>query len=152
MQCDYSDQLADYIKQNMSYTNRSVIQRLSGKSKYVIVNGNESIAFNHIYNHNEFGNTVATDFEIFCDIEPYLKMPKFSQYMGFIVGSLMLGIASDKGGRKIIILACIWTAGIMSIFQIFGHDFISFVFFQFFLGLFIGVSWHNNVFLNQLLD
>lgn len=52
----------------------------------------------------------------------------------------MLGIASDKGGRKIIILACIWTAGIMSVFEIVGNDYVSYVFFQFFLGLFVGVS------------
>lgn len=50
----------------------------------------------------------------------------------------MLGIASDMGGRKMIILACIWTAGIMSLFQLVGTDYVSFVFFQFFLGLFVG--------------
>jgi MFS family permease len=56
------------------------------------------------------------------------------------LGSFIVGFASDRGGRKMIILACIWTTGVMSLFQLVGHDFISYVFFQFFIGLFIGVS------------
>jgi MFS family permease len=50
----------------------------------------------------------------------------------------VLGFGSDRGGRKIIILACIWTTGIMSIFQMVGTDYMSFIFFQFFVGLFLG--------------
>ena len=135
--CDFSKYLA-----NVNYTNRSIIQRLSGKSKYNVLNDTAAEPFNfNNYTNQEFGVSVATEFEILCDIEPFLKVSKLSHYLGFIIGSVMLGIASDKGGRKIIILACIWTAGIMSVFQLVGHDYVSFVFFQFFLGLFIGVSY-----------
>ena len=143
MRCDYSDFLEQY-----NYTNRSIIQRLSGKSAYVVQNEfkNDTLPFSFQYTTEDYGYTVSTQFGIMCDIEAFLKLSKFSQYFGFIVGSIMLGIASDKGGRKIIILACIWTAGIMSIFQIVGNDYVSYVFFQFFLGLFIGVS--NLIFYN----
>lgn len=135
VRCDYSDFLEQY-----NYTNRSIIQRLSGKSAYVVQNEfkNDTLPFSFQYTTEDYGYTVSTQFGIMCDIEAFLKLSKFSQYFGFIVGSIMLGIASDKGGRKIIILACIWTAGIMSIFQIVGNDYVSYVFFQFFLGLFIG--------------
>lgn len=133
VECNYTRLL-----ENSTYTNRSIIQRLSGKSKYMIQNGNETIPFSFKYDTTGYGESVATQFEIFCDLESYLKASKFSHYFGIIIGSLMLGIASDKGGRKMIILACIWTSGIISLFQLVGHDYVSFVFFQFFLGVFIG--------------
>ncbi len=137
VECNYDSYLKD-----LNYTNSTIIQRLSGKSKYIIENEfhNGTIPFEFSYNHDDFGETVATRFGVLCDIEPFLRLPKVLHYMGFILGSITLGIASDKGGRKMIILACIWTSGIMSVFQLVGHDFISFAFFQFFLGLFIGVS------------
>ena len=53
-------------------------------------------------------------FNLFCDLTQVLKMPRFANFFGFVIGALLLGFASDKGGRKIIILACIWTAGVMS--------------------------------------
>lgn len=136
VECNYSSYL-----ETVNYTNRTIIQRLSGRSKYIITNefNNDTIPFSYVHS-NEYGNSVATEFQLLCDIEPYLKTAKFSQYLGMISGGIMLGIASDKGGRKIIILACMWTAGIMSLFQLVGHDYVSFVFFQFFLGLFVGVS------------
>lgn len=138
VQCNYTNML-----ETVNYQNRSIIQRLSGKSKYIIMNRTNNsnmtvVPFKFDYNVTEFGPSVATEFNILCDIEPYLKVSKFSHYFGFFIGSLMLGIASDMGGRKMIILACIWTAGIMSVFQLVGHDYVSFVFFQFFLGIFIG--------------
>ena len=84
------------------------------------------------------GKTVAMEFGILCDLERYIKMPRYIFVIGYVIGALLLGFASDRGGRKIIILACIWTTGIMSLFQLVGTDFISFTFFQFFIGLFIG--------------
>jgi hypothetical protein len=117
---------------NLILTNRSVIQRLS-------LDKNESILSTFNYS-KEFGKTVITEFEIFCDLEAYKKAPRISHYLGFLIGSLILGFASDRGGRKMILLACIWTTGTMSLFQLVGHDFISYVFFEFFIGLFIGVS------------
>lgn len=88
----------------------------------------------------DLGHTVITEFEIFCDLEPLAKAPRFSHYIGFFLGSFILGFASDRGGRKMIILACMWTTGVMSLFQLVGHDYISYIFFQFFIGLFIGVK------------
>ncbi len=134
VECNYTSFLS-----KINYSNRSIIQRLSGKSRYIILDNDQDTTAPFNFNYStEFGKSVATDFEILCDIEPYLKVAKFAHYFGLIIGSVMLGIASDKGGRKIIILACIWTSGIMSVFQLVGHDYVSYVFFQFFLGLFIG--------------
>lgn len=113
---------------------------MSGRNRYTIhdvtINDSE-IRFNYTHS-KEFGRTIVTDFNLFCDLEAASRAPRFVHFFGFVLGCLLLGFASDKGGRKIIILACIWTSGIMSIFQLVGNDFISFVFFQFFLGLFIG--------------
>lgn len=135
--CDLTEQLKQF-----DYKNRTIIQRVSGKSKYYYDLDNEtSKDIRFPYDTSEYGETVATQFEILCDMQPYLKFTKFAHYLGFFIGSLLLGIASDKGGRKSIILACIWSAGIMSTFQLVDHDYVSFVFFQFFLGLFIGVSF-----------
>lgn len=134
IKCNYTDYL-----ETVNYTNRTTIQRLSGRSKYIIQSQeNNTVEFKFDYNISEYGKSVATDFDILCDIVSYIKASKFSHYIGFIIGSIMLGIASDKGGRKSIILACIWTSGIMSLFQMVGHDYVSFVFFQFFLGIFVG--------------
>lgn len=137
VQCDYSKNLT-----NKLYTNHSIIQRLSGKSMHSIYrnNSNETDPIKYIYS-NEYGNTIPVYFGIICDLKSYIKAPRYSHYLGYIIGCLVLGFASDRGGRKMIILACIWTTGIMCLFQLVGHDFISYVFFQFFIGLFIGVCF-----------
>lgn len=140
IECNYSELLNNT---NFNVVEHSIIQRLSGKDKYVITDlrhNNSPVPF--IYNYSkEYGQTIITDFKLFCDFKDVFRVPRFVHYFGFILGCLLLGFASDKGGRKIIILACIWTCGVMSVFQLIGQDFISFVFFQFFLGLFIGVSF-----------
>jgi hypothetical protein len=138
VQCNHTELLN---KNNTLYniSENSLIQRLSGKNKYEIIENLNSTTIPFAYNYStEFGQTVITEFNLFCDLQSVLKMPRFANFFGFIIGCLMLGLASDKGGRKIIILACIWTSGVISIFQLVGNDFISFVFFQFFIGLFIG--------------
>jgi hypothetical protein len=127
----------------------STIQRLSGKGKYTYIRTtnttntsiSEEVQIKYKFPEpSEYGETVATEFGILCDLKNYKKMPRFSYFFGYVIGALVLGFGSDRGGRKMIILSSIWTTGIMSIFQIVGNDFISFVFFQFFIGLFIGVS------------
>ena len=134
MQCNYSTELSE-----VNYTESTLIQRLTGKKKYYI-QPNDNTTVPLIFNFSsEIGRTIATDFEILCDILNFLKLPRYSNLLGYLLGCILLGFASDKGGRKMIILACMWTTGVMSVFQIVGHDFISFVFFQFFIGLFIGV-------------
>jgi hypothetical protein len=80
-------------------------------------------------------------YKLFCDMAEYIKLPYYAHLIGFIIGAVLLGILADKGGRKIIILGCIWVTGIMSVFQVVGNDFISFVFFQLFLAIFAGVSF-----------
>lgn len=127
--CNYSK------TENSTYQNHSVIQRLAGKGKYLIDNGSIEFKLNYSV---EYGETVATEYDILCDLQNFTRVPRFSHYLGFIMGSSLLGFTSDRGGRKMIILACIWSTGIMSIFQLVGHDFISYVFFEFFIGLFIG--------------
>jgi hypothetical protein len=129
VQCDYSEMLSE-----SNYSNSTLIQQLSGKPKYII----ENSTFKYNYS-NEYGQTVLTEFNILCELSSFKKLPRYSNFLGYVVGALLLGFGSDRGGRKIIILACIWTTGIMSVFQLVGHDFISFIFFQFFIGLFIGV-------------
>jgi hypothetical protein len=124
---------------NLYEKNQSVIQKLSGRDKQVELSNGSRAFLNYEYS-KEFGQTVITEYSVFCDLAPFTKAPRFSHVFGFFLGSLILGFASDRGGRKIIILACIWTTGVMSLFQLVGEEFISYTFFQFFIGLFIGVS------------
>ena len=158
--CNISDETYNRGVNLSIIGNRTIIQRISGKSHYyeniTYVEWNKKTKQNETKfrtkdipgpcDVKEYGETVATQFEILCDdISSYIKVTMFSHYFGFFLGSLLLGFASDKGGRKSIILACIWSAGIMSTFQLVGHDYVSFVFFQFFLGLFVGVSFILNL-------
>ncbi len=113
IECNYSKLLND---SQLNVTENTVIQRLSGKLRYSIRNltDNDSLVpFKYNYS-KEYGQTIVTDFNLFCDLTQVLKMPRFANFFGFVIGALLLGFASDKGGRKIIILACIWTAGVMS--------------------------------------
>lgn len=87
---------------------------------------------------SNIGKTVPIQFNVLCNLDSNTKISRLVNVLGFISGSVLLGFASDRGGRKVIILASIWTTGIMSLFQMVGTDFISFVFFQFFVGLFVG--------------
>ena len=82
--------------------------------------------------------TVPLDFGILSPQHPHFKLSRYIFSIGFILGAIVLGFGSDRGGRKIIILACIWTTGIMSVFQLVGTDYMSYIFFQFFVGLFLG--------------
>lgn len=126
---------------NVTNANRSIIQRLSGKSKYVLyVSTNSTTDFKFNYS-TELGNTVLTDYDMLCDMVNYKIGPRYTHFLGYVLGCLLLGFGSDRGGRKMIILGCMWTTGVMSLFQLVGKDFISFTFFQFFIGLFIGVSF-----------
>ena len=131
---------------NRTYTTRGVIRRLLGKGKHSLVLSetelqasadSQELKFNH---SDEYGTTVTGEFEILCDLTPFRKLPRFSNFIGFVLGSLLFGVASDRGGRKIILLSCIWTTGVMSLFQMVGSDYMTYVFFQFFIGVFIGVS------------
>ncbi|CAF0989706.1 unnamed protein product [Brachionus calyciflorus] len=129
--------LIDCKSDNVTLVNISTIQRLSGRKISYYNESNFSVELPITYNLT-YGETVISEFQVLCDLAAFVKVPRFSGYLGFILGSILLGYASDRGGRKMIILACIWTTGIMSIFQLVGHDFISYLFFQFFIGLFIG--------------
>jgi MFS family permease len=138
VQCDYAAYLS---KRN--YTNTTVIQRLSGKSVHYIheldAESGEMKTIPFKFNTSgEFGLTAISEYDIYCDLRSFVNVPRFAHIFGYLIGALVLSIASDRGGRKMIILACIWSTGIMSLFQLVGHDFVSFTFFQFFLGLFIG--------------
>ena len=138
--CSNTSELVDPTRY-YNYTNRSLIQRLSGEKKYkaFAIGQNQPVDIDYNYTSN-YGSTVVIKYAIFCELAVFLKMPRYVNVLGAIIGALILGFASDRGGRKIIILGCIWTTGIISLFQLVGNDYISFVFFQFFLGLFIGVS------------
>jgi MFS family permease len=117
--------------------NLSVIQKLSGPPKSILLPNNET--FNLTYDiGNEYGLTVVTEFKILCDMTDYKGLPRLAHFYGYVVGALVLGFGSDRGGRKMIVLSSIWVSGVMSIFQLVGNDFISFTFFQFFIGLFAG--------------
>jgi MFS family permease len=125
---------------NANLSNQTIIKRLSYHRDKEIKMANNSDESNiGTFNHsNEYGLTVNSEYMVFCDIQKYLIVPRFNHFIGYIIGALVLGFASDRGGRKMIVLSCIWVNGIMSIFQLVGSDFISFSFFQFFIGLFVG--------------
>lgn len=124
------------LGENQTVLNQTVIQRLSNPDKF-LTNGVNNTAYRYNFS-NEYGITVPSEFEILCDLTGYIRLPRFAHLIGYLIGALLLGFASDRGGRKMIVLCCIWVNGIMSVFQLVGHDFVSFAFFQFFIGLFVG--------------
>ena len=126
------------ISKNQTLLNQTVIQRLSGTGRTAIDIYDNTTSVVKYQQSNEYGLTVPIEFAIVCEMEPYIKMPRLAHFIGYLIGALVLGYGSDRGGRKMIVLASIWVSGIMSIFQMVGHDFISFTFFQFFIGLFVG--------------
>jgi hypothetical protein len=138
--CNYTQRLLDANASGIVNLTKkhSVVQRFSGKPLYGGDLGNMT-AQNR---SNEYGVTVVTSFNIVCDLydNGYLQLPRFTHLIGHIIGFLLLGLVSDLGGRKVIVLACIWTCGVMSMFQLVGDDFVSYVFFQLFVAIFIGVS------------
>ena len=147
--CDLSSKIKD-----VNYSNQSIIQRLSGKSKYILIVPTNATDDKNVtiydyqsvkYNtpSDEYGKTVSSEYDILCDLSSFVKLPRYSYFFGYILGALILGFGSDRGGRKMIILSSIWTTGIMSLFQIVGNDFISYTFFSFFIGLFIGVRIYH---------
>jgi MFS family permease len=126
--------------ENKGYKQLSIIKRLSGADKFDLSDNltNTTNRLNYTFKNNLTYETVVTEYSLYCDLINYVKLTYYANLIGFIVGALLLGILADKGGRKIIVLGCIWVTGIMSIFQVVGHDFISYVFFQLFLSIFAG--------------
>ena len=111
--CDLSSKIKD-----LNYSNQSIIQRLSGKSKYILlVPTNKTDDKNiTIYDYQSvkynspldvYGKTVSSEYEILCDLSSFVKLPRYSYFFGYILGALILGFGSDRGGRKMIILSSI---------------------------------------------
>ncbi|CAF1018617.1 unnamed protein product [Adineta ricciae] len=91
-----------------------------------------------VYNYtNEHGRTVLTEFNKLCD-KRLIKIPYIVYILGMILGGLIFGYIADYSGRKMILLGSIWAACAMSLFQLLSGDYISYVFFIFFVGLAIG--------------
>lgn len=84
IECNFSSYL-----DTVNYTNRKIIQCLSGSPKYIIPNEykNDTILFSYKHS-NQYGNSVATRVQLFkgslCDIKPYLKTPKFYHYFAVL--------------------------------------------------------------------
>ncbi|CAF2518312.1 unnamed protein product [Rotaria sp. Silwood2] len=91
-----------------------------------------------IYNYSqEYGRSVLTDFNIFCD-PIRVKIPNIVYLIGLILGGLIFGYIADHSGRKMILIGSMWTACALSIFQLLSDDYISYVFFILFVGIAIG--------------
>ncbi|CAF1005749.1 unnamed protein product [Adineta steineri] len=91
-----------------------------------------------IYNYsNEYGQTVLTEYEALCN-KARVKLPYIVYIIGLILGGLVFGYLADYSGRKMILSGSMWTACILSIFQLLSDDYISYVFFIFFIGVAIG--------------
>jgi len=85
-----------------------------------------------------------------------LKLPNIVYLIGLVIGGLVFGCIADHSGRKMILLGknfhsylfgnffyCLfkgsmWTACALSVFQLLSDDYISYVFFIFFIGIAIG--------------
>lgn len=100
-------------------------------------------------------------FEYLCD-KGRIKIPNIIFLVGFILGGLIFGYFADHSGRKLALLGkkhflllseminrsilnnlsnfkgSIWTACVLSIFQLLSEDYISYAFFMLFLGITIG--------------
>ncbi|CAF1158012.1 unnamed protein product [Didymodactylos carnosus] len=86
---------------------------------------------------NEYGSTVLTQFDILCD-DTRIKIPYIVYIVGLIIGGLVFGYMADYSGRKMLLLGSMWSACALSVFQLLSDDYISYVFFIFFVGIFIG--------------
>ncbi|KAI3378131.1 hypothetical protein SNEBB_007076 [Seison nebaliae] len=92
-----------------------------------------------IYNYStNYGETVASEYDMFCEKRSLLNDAKITYISGMIIGSVMFGILGDNVGRKISLLTSCLSAASISLFQLVGDDFISFLFFQLLLGIFSG--------------
>ncbi|CAF1187332.1 unnamed protein product, partial [Didymodactylos carnosus] len=86
---------------------------------------------------NTYGLTVLTEFNELCD-DIKRKIPYIVYMVSLIIGGLVFGYAADHNGRKATLLGSTWVIVALSIFQLLSDDYISYVFFIFFIGFPIG--------------
>ncbi|CAF2107123.1 unnamed protein product [Rotaria magnacalcarata] len=119
-------------------TSTQLNQIISNENATSLVKDEKREKIKRIYNYSkEYGRSALTDFDTLCD-KTRVKLPYIVNIVGFILGALVLGSIADHSGRKMILLGSMWTACILSIFQLLSEEYISYVFFMFFLGVLMG--------------
>ncbi|UJR30512.1 hypothetical protein I4U23_018042 [Adineta vaga] len=122
---------------NMTNETNSTSKLLYGNVQRIVVNGKiQRIEPTYEYDQ-EYGRTVLTDFNAFCD-PIRIKLPNIIYLIGLVIGGLVFGCIADHSGRKMILIGSMWTACALSVFQLLSDDYISYVFFIFFVGIAIG--------------
>ncbi|CAF4846667.1 unnamed protein product [Rotaria socialis] len=119
-------------------TSTQLNQIISNENTASLVNDGKREKLKRTYNYSkEYGRSALIDFDTLCD-KTRVKLPYIVNIVGFSLGALVLGAIADHSGRKMILLGSMWTACILSIFQLLSEEYISYVFFMFFLGVLTG--------------
>ncbi|CAF0758292.1 unnamed protein product [Rotaria sordida] len=128
--------ISDRLSTELDTTTTTIITVLYNDTERIPINGRQSVE--PVYNYSkEYGRSVLTDFNTLCD-KTRVKIPYILYIIGFILGGFIFGYIADHSGRKMILLGSMWTACVISIFQLLSEDYISYIFFMLFIGFAIG--------------
>jgi len=88
----------------------------------------------YYYDKFDMDNSYITDFDIVCDKEIMLPIVNSLFMIGLMAGSFIFGVASDKFGRKAVLIPAIICAAGGSLIQGFMPEFYSFTLFRLIAG------------------
>ncbi|XP_069357860.1 organic cation transporter protein-like isoform X1 [Maniola hyperantus] len=111
---------------------------LAPPAVYTCPNSNSTCCENPVYDTTTFSRTIVTEWNLICD-KSWLK--DFTQTVfqfGVLIGSLIFGIASDRYGRKKVLLVSAVLQMFTGVVAAFMPDFWSFTIIRFILGLAVG--------------
>ncbi|XP_076457670.1 organic cation transporter protein-like [Babylonia areolata] len=88
-----------------------------------------------VYDHSVFTSTFTEDENLVCDKKEYHANADMIYMVGLLVGSLLVGLISDRYGRKVALMLSITLHVGCSVGTAFAQSFAAFATLRFFLGL-----------------
>ncbi|XP_045499261.1 organic cation transporter-like protein [Colias croceus] len=114
---------------------------LAPKTEYICLDGNNSTncpCDNPQYDTSIFTNTIIMEWDLICDRKWLTSFTQTLFQLGTLVGSVVFGMASDRFGRKLPLLAAVVLQVTMGILAAYIPGYWPFTFIRFFVGMSVG--------------
>ncbi|XP_038214074.1 organic cation transporter-like protein [Zerene cesonia] len=113
---------------------------LAPKTEYICLDGNSTHCpcADPQYDTSVFSNTIIMEWDLICDRKWLTSFTQTLFQLGTLVGSVVFGMASDRFGRKLPLLAAVVLQVTMGILAAYVPGYWPFTFIRFFVGMSVG--------------
>ncbi|KAK7105608.1 organic cation transporter protein-like [Littorina saxatilis] len=101
----------------------------------LFANRSTSSCHSWVYDHSTFTSTFIEQADLVCDKREYHANADMIYMVGLLVGSIVMGVVSDRFGRKTALMICVVLIMGTSIGTAFASSYAAFVTLRFFIGI-----------------